>query len=72
MNKWKNKEEFKEDFIQKAHMLWAEEPKDLNTTMVYQTLAYMIRDLVSEDWIRTNQRYDEKKVKQVYYFPLNF
>lgn len=72
MNKWKNKEEFKEDFIQKAHMLWAEEPKDLNTTMVYQTLAYMIRDLVSEDWIRTNQRYDEKKVKQVYYFSIEF
>lgn len=39
---------------------------------VYQTIAYMIRDLVSEDWIRTNEIYAEQKVKQVYYFSIEF
>ena len=32
----------------------------------------MIRDLVSEDWIRTNEIYAEQKVKQVYYFSIEF
>jgi starch phosphorylase len=72
MKVWKDKAEFKKIFIEKAHILWEKDVKDLTNNEVYQTLAYMIRDLVSEDWIHTNEVYAEQKVKQVYYFSIEF
>ena len=72
MNKWKNKEEFKSLFKEKAHILWEKEVRELTLNEVYQTVAYMVRDLVSDDWIRTNEAYVEQKAKQVYYFSIEF
>jgi starch phosphorylase len=72
MKKWHDKEEFKKIFTEKAHILWEKELPDLTLNEVYQTIAYMIRDLISEDWIRTNETYVEQKVKQVYYFSIEF
>ena len=72
MNKWQDKEEFKKIFNEKAHILWEKEVRDLTLNEVYQTIAYMVRDLVSDDWIRTNEAYVEQKAKQVYYFSIEF
>ena len=72
MKTWQDKEEFKRLFTEKAYRLWEKELQELTLNEVYQTIAYMIRDLVSEDWIRTNQSYAAKKVKQVYYFSIEF
>lgn len=72
MKKWQDKEEFKKIFTQKAHILWEKELHDLTLNEVYQTVAYMVRDLVSEDWIYTKERYIEEKTKQVYYFSIEF
>lgn len=49
MKKWQDKEEFKALFTEKAHILWEKEIRDMNRNEVYQTLAFMIRDLISED-----------------------
>lgn len=72
MKKWQDKEEFKKIFTKKAHILWEKELHDLTLNEVYQTVAYMVRDLVSEDWIYTKERYIEEKTKQVYYFSIEF
>jgi starch phosphorylase len=72
MKKWQDKEEFKKIFTEKAHILWEKELTDLTLNELYQTIAYMIRDLVSDDWIRTNEAYVEQKAKQVYYFSIEF
>lgn len=72
MNKWHDKEEFKKIFTEKAHILWEKELHDLTLNEVYQTIAYMIRDLISDDWIHTNETYVEQEVKQVYYFSIEF
>lgn len=72
MRKWKDKEEFKKIFIRKSHIVWEKDVCDLIPNEVYQTIAFMIRDLISEDWIKTNELYAEKKVKQVYYFSIEF
>ena len=55
MNTWKDKDEFKSIFTEKVHVLFEKELQDLTPTEVYQTVAFMVRDLVSEDWIRTNE-----------------
>ena len=72
MRKWQNKEEFKKIFTKKAHILWEKELHDLTLNEVYQTVAYMVRDLVSEDWMHTKEKYVEEKAKQVYYFSIEF
>ena len=72
MKKWQDKEKFKALFTEKAHILWEKEIQDMNRNEVYQTLAYMIRDLISDDWVATNCRYDQEKAKQVYYFSIEF
>jgi len=72
MKGWKSKTEFKREFTHKAHILWGKNCDDLTKGEVYQTLALMVRDLVSDNWIRTNDTYTEHKVKQVYYFSVEF
>lgn len=72
MKTWQDKEEFKKIFTEKAHVLWEKDLQDMTLNEVYQTVAYMVRDLVSQEWIRTNKVYAEKKVKQVYYFSIEF
>ena len=39
---------------------------------MYQVLANLVKDLISEDWIRTENRYDAERPKQVYYFSIEF
>lgn len=72
MKKWHDKEEFKRIFTEMARLLWAKDVEELTLNEVYQTVARMVRDLVSEDWIRTSKEYDKNKVKQVYYFSIEF
>jgi glycogen phosphorylase len=38
----------------------------------YQTLGIMIREFVSHDWIKTNERYLSTKGKQVYYLSIEY
>ena len=45
---------------------------DATENDVYQTLAYMVREYVTTDWMRTKETYIHKKSKQVYYFSLEF
>lgn len=72
MKTWQDKEEFKRIFTEAAHVLWAKDRKELTPNEVYQTIAYMIREVISEDWIRTYNEYGRKKAKQVYYFSIEF
>ena len=72
MRTWKSKKEFKELFIEKAEVLFEKSTKDLSRKEVYQILATMIKDLVSEDWLQTEKKYNRKKVRQVYYFSIEF
>jgi starch phosphorylase len=45
-----------------------------NTTNVekYTAIAMMVREALAEKWVETNAKYLSKKVKQVYYFSLEF
>ena len=72
MRVWKNKTEFKHDFTQKARVLFEKRINQLNKRDVYQVLAGMIRDLISDNWIKTNETYAKHQVKQIYYFSIEF
>ncbi|MBR4908713.1 MAG: glycogen/starch/alpha-glucan phosphorylase [Acidaminococcaceae bacterium] len=72
MHTWKTKKEFKNLFIEKAEVLFEKTVKELSRKEVYQILAAMIKDLVSDDWIQTEKVYNHKRVRQVYYFSIEF
>lgn len=67
-----NKEVFKSRFIHKVHAMWGKELENLSENEVYQSFASLIREYISENWIKTNKVYREEKVKQVYYFSIEF
>ena len=69
MRTWKTKKEFKKLFIEKAEVLFEKSVKELSHKEVYQIIATMIKDLVSDDWIQTEKIYNHKRVRQVYYSP---
>ena len=72
MRTWKSKKEFKELFIKKAEVLFEKSVKELSGKEIYQILVAMIKDLISDDWIQTEKVYNHKRVRQVYYFSIEF
>lgn len=68
----KNKDLFKKAFIAKTHSIFGKGLEDLTNNEAYQVLAQVIRDCISENWIKTRQTYVEARVKQVYYFSIEF
>ncbi|MCH3951775.1 MAG: glycogen/starch/alpha-glucan phosphorylase [Acidaminococcus sp.] len=70
--KWKSKREFKTLFIQKAKVLFDKEVKELDKKDVYIVLANMLKDLMFDDWMATERRYDAEGTRQVYYFCIEF
>lgn len=67
-----DKEKFKSRFIHKVHAMWGKELEDLSENEIYQSFAGIIREHISENWIKTNKTYRDHQVKQVYYFSIEF
>lgn len=67
-----DKKKFKNRFIHKVHAMWGKELEDLSENEIYQSFAGLIREYISENWIKTNKVYKEEQVKQVYYFSIEF
>jgi len=62
-----SKEEFKKEFIKRMGQAGSETPQ-----MAYSVLGAMAREIVDEDWARTNKLYQESRAKQLYYFSIEF
>jgi glycogen phosphorylase len=67
-----NKKEFKETFIKRVEMVCGKSFSESTERDYYQTLGGMIREYVSNDWIKTNERYLANKGKQVYYLSIEY
>ncbi len=63
---------FRRLFTHKIHAMWGREIDELSKLELYQSFASVIRDFISENWIKTNRAYMKKKEKQVYYFSIEF
>lgn len=69
---FKNKERFKKRFVHTVHAMWGKEIDELTPTEIYQSFVGVVREYISENWIKTNEMYVEEKAKQVYYFSIEF
>ena len=68
----KLKENIRLRFVSTARAMYGRDISDLTENEIYQTVAATARQFISENWIRTNKTYGERKEKQVYYFSIEF
>lgn len=67
-----NTTEFKNNFLKRLEMVCGKSFSESTERDHYQTLGIMIREFVSNDWIKTNERYLAVKGKQVYYLSIEY
>ena len=67
-----NTTEFKNTFLKRLNMVCGKSFSESSDRDHYQTLGNMIREYVSHDWIKTNERYLAAKGKQVYYLSIEY
>jgi len=67
-----DKEIFKIDYVEKLQTMFAEDAMDASMLHQYFALGALIKDYCSKPWIECNKDYNKNKVKQVYYFSMEF
>ena len=67
-----NKKAFQTEFQNKIKSLFGITLKEASNAEKYAAIATMVRETITENWVDSNERYLNEKVKQVYYFSLEF
>ncbi|MGE5630338.1 MAG: glycogen/starch/alpha-glucan family phosphorylase, partial [Caulobacteraceae bacterium] len=67
-----SKEKFREDYLKKLMTMHAKSFEEATLADKYSALGSLIRDYAAPNWVKTNEKYAEKEVKQVYYFSIEF
>lgn len=68
----KTKEDIKKDYIKRLTFTFAEDIETASLRHKYYALGKLIKDYLTENWAETNKVYRENKVKQTYYFSMEF
>ena len=66
------KEGLKQRFLATAHILWGRDFADLTSHEVYATIVAVVKQYISENWVKTNKAYMKRHDKQIYYFSIEF
>lgn len=69
---FKDKNAFKEAYLNKFIKTYGKPLEEGSAQEKYDVLARLIKDLLSDQWYETNQYYKKKRVKEVYYFSIEF
>jgi len=67
-----DKEELKSLFVNKLQTMFGKGFEEASNNNKYMALSWILRDLISKNWIATNKQYTQNQVKQVYYFSMEF
>jgi starch phosphorylase len=66
------KRDFKKLYLEKLSTITAKDVHEASNNDKYLALGELIREIITDRWIDTNNIYLEKKGKQVYYFSMEF
>lgn len=64
--------QFKEDYLKKLATKSGKPVEETSNWDKYHALSSLTREYLTKQWIETNERYNEREVKQVYYFSMEF
>ena len=67
-----DKESFKKQVISNVKMLFRKDMDEATPQMIYQAVAYAIKDDIIDRWIATHKVYRKQNVKKVYYLSMEF
>lgn len=65
-------EEFREAYLKKLATKSGKPIEETSNWDKYHALSSLAREYLTEQWIETNERYNDRDVKQVYYFSMEF
>lgn len=71
-NLFTDKEKFKGVFRDRFQLMYGKPFQEGTSLEFYQCLTSILREQISRKWHQTNKYYLEKKVKQIYYFSMEF
>ena len=63
---------YKEAFLKRVEITVAKKFEDCSRHDLYQALAYAVRDVQVQKWIKTQEKQNKSKAKKVYYLSLEF
>ncbi len=66
------KKQFKEEYLQRLNAKSGRTIEEASRWDQYHALSSLVREYATRDWIDTNNRYDDKFSKQVFYFSIEF
>lgn len=67
-----DKEEFKKEVQENVVRLYRKEFKEASNEEIFQAVSLAVKDVVIEDWLKTQKAMDEEDPKIVYYMSMEF
>ena len=67
-----DKETLKQEIINNLKTLYRKDASEATLQMVYQAVAYAVKEDVIDNWIATQKAYDKADAKKVYYLSMEF
>ncbi len=67
-----NKEEFKKAVKDNVKTLYRKTIEEASEQQIYQAVCYAVKDTVIDNWLETQQAYEKKDPKTVYYLSMEF
>jgi len=67
-----SKEAFKKEVSDNVKNLYRKTIENANKQEVFQAVSYAVKDMIVDNWIATQQKYEEQDPKTVYYLSMEF
>jgi len=67
-----DKEMFKRSVLYNIKTLYRKTPEEATEQQIFQAVSYAVKDMIVDNWLKTQAAYDEKDPKIVYYMSMEF
>lgn len=67
-----DKKEFKKEVVENIKSLFRKDLEEATDEQIYQAVAYAVKDLMIDDWIKSQKEYKKQNKKTVYYLSMEF
>ena len=67
-----DKEAFKKEILNNIKYLFRKTPETASQQEIFQAVSYVVKDVVIDDWLATQQAFDDQDPKIVYYMSMEF
>lgn len=67
-----SKKEFKKEVVENVKSLFRRDMEEATNEQIYQAVAYAVKDLIIDDWIKSQKEYKKQNKKTVYYLSMEF